>query len=185
MLMILNSRKKIRKLIESLDKTQLKQLKFILISDDLKKHDFPKKMDVSNHADLLPPSYMIVNLIQEGDRETYANKYTEYLFSYECQRKLLYIVYEALTNKHVILCFGDTETEFSIDVYVKSVLCSILEDLDIYKYKDFKDNFEDFINLDLDEDDIVRQVESCIKHIESQMGNSMSDPYDNSTFYID
>lgn len=186
-IIFIDGRKHVRKYVESLSKEDCKETYFITLSQDLERKLFPKKSEVGVCNLLLPPPDIMVNYITHKDTKKFQEKYYRYLTRPLCKAALNKIAKLAfLEDYNVVVCFGDIETEFNILKYVRKSFECIFSDIEVFTYKDWKNNPRSVYSYRQEnKDEIIHQIIEGATVIGAKLKelDSCSGEYEKHEFY--
>lgn len=147
--LLLDTKKRLHKFIESLSPKEVSECRFILAADDLHIDDFPKKSKIKNMHFLMPPSYIIgsyYTALHDAPKghtkeaeENYSKEYFNYLASVCCRLGFNYMGRKYLFDeKNIIICIGDLEKEYNIHKFLKKEFNFLYPDIEVFTYKDWE-----------------------------------------------
>lgn len=192
-IVFLNSHKRVRKFIDSLGKEERKRIKYVLITDsdgediiDL----IPKKADYKILSVLIPPQDLFIQKLNGHiSKKEFQEEYYRYLTRPICRAALVKIAKaNIIDGKDVAVCFGVYENDMDVAKYIQRSFESLLPDIEIFDYKDWKDNANDVINYSPDN---IGTISIQISEYADQIGRklmeleSCKDKYSRHNFYND
>lgn len=192
-ILMLDSYKRLRKVMDSMSKDERKRLKYVLISDtDMEGLTslLPKKADYKVLQVLIPPQDLALKkILDKIDKKDFQEEYYRYLTRPVCRAALTKIAkYAVFDNRDVVVCFGLVEIDLNIPKYIMRVFEAMFPDLAIFTYKDWK---EDPSNLIKYSPDNIATISMQISDYSDQIGRKMlemescKDRYSNHEFYDD
>lgn len=189
-IIFLSNTKKVKKFIKSLNKEEIKNCKFFIISDDTSLDPIdllPKKAKYKYLKLLLPPSDVVTNFIIKGDKDKYLERYYQYLSRPLCHAAMNKIAKDCFVDGYIsVVCFGDIENEFHIPKYIKRAFEMILPDVEVFNYTDYKNDPQSVLDYRCDNiDNIIRQVLEDSRVIGQKLKelDQCKNKYDDNDFY--
>lgn len=189
-IIFLSNTKKVKKFIKSLNKEEIKNCKFFIISDDTSLDPIdllPKKTKYKYLKLLLPPSDVITNFIIKGDKDKYLERYYQYLSRPLCHAAMNKIAKDCFVDGYIsVVCFGDIENEFHIPKYIKRAFEMIFPDVEVFNYTDYKNDPQSVLDYRCDNiDNIIRQVLEDSRVIGQKLKelDQCKNKYDDNDFY--
>ena len=191
-IIFLDNTKRTKKFIKSLNKDEIKNTKFFIVSDDIDLDPLdilPKKASYQYLKLLLTPPDVATNFIIKGDKNTYIERYYQYLSRPLCHAAMNKIAKTCFIDGYnVAVCFGDIEEELHVSKYVRKAFEMVFPDIEIFTYKDYKGDPRGILEYRYtDIDNIVSQVLEDSRVIGQKLKEleKCKDRYDDEVFYRD
>lgn len=159
-IIFLDSRKKLRKYMESLSKSEIKNIHVAIASDDVDDSVIPKKAEISDLRILLPPPQVTSKFVLDENTAEFQESYYRYLsrpLCKACLNKIAKLCF--IHEQNVVVATGDIDRNFNISKCIQKAFEADFPDIKFFTFKDWKENPDRVINYRQDD------VDGIIKHI--------------------
>jgi len=159
-IIFIDSRKKLRKYIESLSKAEITNTHVVIASDDVDESLIHKKMDVSDLRILLPPPQITSKFVLDENVPEFQEAYYQYLsrpICKACLNKIAKLCF--IHEQNVVVATGDIDKNFAISKYIQKAFQADFPDIKFFTFKDWKEDPDRVIqNRQLDMDGIIKHI---------------------------